>query len=328
MTDTMMSVRETPWMGQGVVLEKNPNTIDEAIKSAGLDWEVRQRPIFIPDRDLLPDESEEFEVVPVEGYYANVREDTGAALGVVTSRYKTVPNREAFSFLSSIFGTEMAFETAGSLMGGRRVWVLMKIPSWIEVGGDRVEQYALVSNSHDGKSSVLLAVTPVRVICMNMLTAAVARAQRTYSIRHLGNPSLKIAEARHAMEVTTNYYEQFKEFDDKLALTKVSDKRAKRLTEALLPMPEDLGERAARNREEAREGVLHLFKHGTVVDGMSTVPQNAPDTLWAWYNGATEFADWYRSERKKGGRFQRAIDDPDSLKHRAWEIAVEAAGIK
>ena len=93
------------------------------------------------------------ETKALEGYFVNLRADTMEPLGVVTERYTPVQNREAFSFLASIFGSEMHFETAGSLMGGRRVWVMMRLPEFIEVGGDPIGPYSFISNSHDGKSS-------------------------------------------------------------------------------------------------------------------------------------------------------------------------------
>jgi hypothetical protein len=40
----------------------------------------------------------------------------------------------------------------------------------------------------------------------------------------------------------------------------------------------------------------------------------SPGSWWALYNAAIEFADWVRPERKKDGRFQRSIDDPDGFK--------------
>jgi phage/plasmid-like protein (TIGR03299 family) len=332
--DSMFSVREKPWHGLGVILKKHPKNIDQAVKAAGLDWQVVQRPVYaLVDGD--PESGKNLVVDPVEGYFVNIRQDTNQPLGIVTSRYQPVQNQEAFSFLGNLFGSEMHFETAGSLMNGRRVWVLMKLPNWVEVGGDAVAAYAFISNSHDGKSSVLLSCTPVRIVCENTLTAAVRiakAAQRTYTIRHLGNMSQKISEARQALEVTVNYYEQFKALGDKLALAKLSEKRARSLTERLLPIEEGMGDRAAANREEARDTIIRLFKEGTIVkadDGteLSTVPENAPKTVWAFYNAATEYADWYRGERKEGGRFQRAIDDPDGFKNNAWTASLEAAGV-
>lgn len=318
--DTMFSVRETPWHGLGAVLKKHPKTVEQAVKLAGLDWTVTQEPVYIKDGRKS---------IEVPGYFVNFREDTREPLGIVTSRYQPVQNIDAFSFLGSIFGSEMHFETAGSLMNGRRVWVLMKLPSWVEVGGDQIGQYAFVSNSHDGKSSVLVALTPIRIVCQNTEGAAVrlakgANAQRTYQLRHTGNMSMKIAEARNVMQVTINYYEQFKEVGDRLALAKVGSKKAESFVKALLPTDQGMKERAARNRQEARDAVLSIFK------GESPHPEtvgNAPGTMWCLYNAAVEYADWYRGERKEGGRFQRALDDPDGFKKNAWELALAGANL-
>lgn len=324
--DSMFSVREMPWHGLGVVLDKAPKTIEEAIVAAGLDWEVKQAPVAavlekFDDGSMTVDE--------LAGYMANIRSDTGKALGIVTKRYQPVQNITAFSFLAGIFGSEMHFETAGSLMNGRRVWVLMKIPSWIEIGGDPIGQYSFISNSHDGKSSVLAAVTPVRIVCANTEAAALRlakgqHAQRTYTLRHLGDMTQKIAEARNVMQVTTRYYESFKGIGDKLALVKVSDKRAKTYIEKLLPIEDGMGDRAAKNRGEARDTVFRILKGES--EGGDT-RGNAPGTAWTFYNSAVEYADWYRGEKKAGGRFQRALDDPDGFKAHAWELSLDMAGM-
>ena len=50
----------------------------------------------------------------------------------------------------------MHFETAGSLHGGRRVWVLAQLPEHIEVGGDPVRPYVLLMNSQRMASHCLL----------------------------------------------------------------------------------------------------------------------------------------------------------------------------
>jgi phage/plasmid-like protein (TIGR03299 family) len=322
----MFSVREMPWHGLGVVLDKAPKTIEEAITAAGLDWTVEQRPVAAVLEEY---DDGSMTVDKLDTYLANIRSDTGKALGIVTGRYQPVQNLQAFSFLAGIFGSEMHFETAGSLMNGRRVWVLMKIPSWIEIGGDPIGQYAFISNSHDGKSSVLAAVTPIRIVCKNTEGAALrlakgVNAQRTYTLRHLGDMDAKIADARNVMKVTTRYYEAFKGIGDKLALVKISDKRAKANIEKLLPVQEGMGDRAAKNRQEARDTVMRILK-GEAEGGDTR--GGAPGTVWTFYNAAVEYADWYRGEKKAGGRFQRALDDPDGFKAKAWELSLDMAGM-
>lgn len=334
--ESMFSVREVPWHGLGAVLKKHPKSIDDALEKSGLDWDVVQRPIYVG----TDDKGEVYRVEDENGdpkFLANMRTDTGDVLGIVTDRYTPVQNREAFSFLANLFGTEMMFETAGSLMEGRRVWVMMKLPDWVEVGGDPIGQYAFISNSHDGKSSVLCSLTPIRIVCMNTLGAAIRlakgqNASRSYTIRHLGNMSNKIAEARNVLDVTVNYYEQFKVVGDRLALAPVSEKRAKTMLEQMFPIDDSMKERAARNREEAREAVMSLFLTGQgpveKIRTGDTRPQNALGTAWAFYNAATEYADYGRDERKEGGRFQRGLDDPDGLKNLTWGLVLDTVGEK
>ena len=57
---------------------------------------------------------------------------------------------EGFRFLDELIGSQLHFETAGSLWGGRRVWVLARLPEWVEVGGNRAGTYVYVANGHDG----------------------------------------------------------------------------------------------------------------------------------------------------------------------------------
>ena len=47
-SDTMFSVRETPWHGLGAVLEEPPATVAEAIEASGLGWSVAKESSDLP----------------------------------------------------------------------------------------------------------------------------------------------------------------------------------------------------------------------------------------------------------------------------------------
>lgn len=66
--------------------------------------------------------------IPVPGFKANLREKDSHVLGVVTDRYKVVQNEDAFAFTDSLLGEGITYETAGSLRGGRRTWLLARLP--------------------------------------------------------------------------------------------------------------------------------------------------------------------------------------------------------
>ena len=322
-------VRDHVYEDQGKRLPSGISSVEEAVIRSGLGWRVEQRPIWIPGdgsgssgdwlRPLVDEDGE----MP---FLANVRSDNNLPLGVVTPRYTTVQNLDAFSFLDSIFGSELFFESAGELMGGRRVWMLLRIPDPLFVGGDAIWQYVFVSNSHDGKSSVVAAMTPERVLCANMLTAEVNRARsfdasRVYTLRHLGDMKAKLAAAAGTMETATSYYKDFKRIGDRMAMRNAGSVTFDAYMRDILPLT-GLGDRARRNRQESWKDIAAIFNGGSGTQG------NSPRTVWAMYNAAIEWADWHRDERKDGGRFQRALDDPGGFKNLAWEQALRRAMLR
>jgi phage/plasmid-like protein (TIGR03299 family) len=146
--DSMFSVRQVPWHGLGAVLDRPPATIADAIELSGLGWQVKREPIAVDRGDAATaDDWWEPRCEEIPGYYATVRQDTRQVLGIVGERYRIVQNHEAFQFVDQLIGSAMHFETAGSLHGGRQVWVLATLPDHIEVGGDPVRSYVLLMNS-------------------------------------------------------------------------------------------------------------------------------------------------------------------------------------
>jgi hypothetical protein len=157
----MFYVDQEPWHGLGTKL-KAPPTSTEAIKAAGLDWRVAKAPLYVAGGTRLHE---------VKDRFALIRE--------TPSPPRTV------SFLASILGEGAAtYETAGALGKGERVWILARLSGDFNVaGGDVIRRYLLLSNSHDGTSSLQVKITPVRVVCNNTLTLALSQGG-TLRVRH------------------------------------------------------------------------------------------------------------------------------------------------
>lgn len=177
--ETMFSVREKPWHGLGTIVMEAPASA-EALRLAGLDWEVVQEPIYTDSNEKI------------EGYRVNVRDSDRKVLGVVSDRYKVVQNVDAFSFTDELLGKGVRYETAGSLQEGKKVWLLARIPREYIIAGERISPYLVFSNTHDGSGSVKVAITPVRVVCNNTLNLALDTAKRSFSMMHTGNVQDKI----------------------------------------------------------------------------------------------------------------------------------------
>ncbi|HTX08585.1 MAG TPA: DUF932 domain-containing protein [Solirubrobacteraceae bacterium] len=313
--DSMFSVREEPWHGLGVVLERPPATIAEAIELSGLAWRVEREPIAVDRGDAATvDDWWEPRCEEISGYWANVRQDTRQVLGIVGDRYRIVQNVEAFQFVDQLIGSAMHFETAGSLHDGRKVWVLARLPQHIEIGGDPVRCYVLLMNSHDGSTAVVAASTPVRVVCQNTLNWGLERAHQRYSIRHTDKIREHVHQARQVLEISVDYYEQFKHTGDQLASQRISEAQLRRVLDELYPAgTEDVAsDRTRRSREQTKQRITELFLQGDTQG-------NAPGSKWAAVNAIIEHVDWIRPLNAGSQRFARVIDD-GTRKTRALEL--------
>ena len=184
--ESMFYVRKVPWHGLGTMVMEAP-TSEAALRLAGLDWNVIQRPIVTEDG------------IPIPGFKANLREMDEKVLGVVTDRYKVVQNTDAFSFTDSLVGEGVKYETAGSLQGGRRTWLLAKLPQRYIISGDEITPYLVFMNSHDGSGSIKVAMTPVRIVCENTLNLALSTARRYWATNHTGDIQGKINDAKYTL---------------------------------------------------------------------------------------------------------------------------------
>ena len=133
---------------------------------AGLDrWNVVAVPVGAQGLDGTWQE--------VAGRKAIMRGMDGQVFGIVTDAYEVIQNEEAGSFLEALVGEGLAmFHTAGSLFGGRRVFVCCKLPDSLEIGPDKVDKYLVAIWGHDGTMAFHVKWTPIRVVCWNTASAA------------------------------------------------------------------------------------------------------------------------------------------------------------
>ncbi|HWS96550.1 MAG TPA: DUF932 domain-containing protein, partial [Candidatus Methylomirabilis sp.] len=114
--------------GLGVPIP-NRATAEEMLYAARLNWDVNKVPI--------PNVGASAEKKPRRYHLVRMPladSEPEVPLGVVSSRYRPLQNFEAFRFFDPVIGAEKAaFETAGSLGNGERVWVLAKAPGELRV---------------------------------------------------------------------------------------------------------------------------------------------------------------------------------------------------
>lgn len=301
---------EVPWHGLGTVVA-GQLIAKQAIKAAKLDWEVFSEPIITQVGQQ-----------PVEGFMATVRKDSKYPLGIVKNRYEIVQNSEAFEFFDNVVGAGQAvYDTAGALYGGRRIWIMAKLPKSLFIDGrekDEIERRVLLYTSHDGSVSLSMQVVATRVVCWNTLSAALSGAQNCVKIRHTKNATNKIEEAQHALKIVHAYYDKLDEVLNVLNKQEMNDKDMGRFTKVLLPTVDD--KEASKRIQNMRDDLVVLFGKGK---------GNLGQSRWDALNAVTEFVDHQRSTRggkKEGAAETRFISSQFGsgaiLKNRAFDLLV------
>lgn len=269
--ESMFSAREVPWHGLGTVTD-DVLTAEEAIIAAELDWIVELRPTFFVGNAG--------QTVQVKDRYAVVRDRDEKALGVVGSAYTPFQNVEAFRFMDNLVDSgEAKFETAGSLKGGKQVFVTMKVPQGINYAGEQVDLYLFLRTSHDGTKAVSVHVTPVRVVCMNTTIMALAAAKQSWAAAHTTTLEGRVAEARDTLQLTFEYRDAFADEMKRLMGTKMVKADARSLFTKVFP--------DRPSRDEKVERVMHRLENSPTVEGHR-------DNAWGVFNALTEELDWGR----------------------------------
>ncbi len=305
--ETMFSVRERPWHGLGQIVTEAP-TSGDALRLAGLDWEVRQRSIYTS-------------IGKVEGYKANVRDTDGQVLGVVTDRYKVVQNTEAFAFTDELLGHGVRYETAGSLQNGRKVWLLARLPSEFMIAGERISPYLVFSNTHDGSGAVRVAVTPIRVCCNNTLNLALQTAPRSFSMVHTGDIRGKIQEARQTLTMADQYMERLGVELERLRRQEMTEGQVRGYIERLLPIGEDAGQMTARNVRKLRDDMMARYLDAP---DLKDLGDNAYRFINAVSDHATHADPIRRTKNYKENLFMKTYEGNPMI-DRAYQMMRDAA---
>jgi phage/plasmid-like protein (TIGR03299 family) len=300
--ETMFSGRGiTPWHKLGTIVEGTPTSAD-AIRLAGLDWSVEKHKVFarIPT-GTKPDGTPTGVFAPAANTYATVRMTDRKVLGIVTARYEVVQNHDLFATLDTLVQDGVAtYETAGSLDGGARVWMLMHAPDF-DIAGDRLRPYFMASASHDGSGAIYIRNVTTRVVCANTLAAAMHETvSRGVTIRHTASAQSRLDDAAKVLGMVRKTQAAFVSTADQLLAQPFSRANFERLVAAVMPPPDPSSplttDRMAKSWQNKFEEVMRAYSR--------TDLENVRSTAWGAFNAIADYEQ--HDLRAKGGPLERA----------------------
>lgn len=296
---SFFSHRQPAWHRLGTITD-HALTLDEALVAGGLDWEVSKSDTPV-STSVITDLGVDF--VSVEGKYITYRNHPRLGrqgLGVVGKQYQVVQNREIGELVEHIADESGGiWETAGSLFDGKRVFMSIKLPGTMLIGGkDKTDMYLVVASSHDGTLSVTAITTAVRVVCNNTFSMAVGGAEAKYVFRHSGDAGFKVQEAREALELTFKYQGEFEAEMERLLNRPMGQGEFDAFTLRLLP-DEQPTKLALARAQRARADLRGLWESPTQDFGRFTA--------YGALNTVTEYDQWVKAVKGKDNNIARAV---------------------
>ena len=330
-TDTVISVRDAGWHGLAQVLDDH--VTPETARQMAFDWEPVTMPLYRAVPVVGDDGSLSTTYEEVPGIKGVERSDNGEFFGSVGEDYVHATNKEMTEIAESIEGissNEVKVETAGSLKGGRKVWMLLSLAEPLEVKGDPhglTKPFFALQNNHDGYGSFRGQALFTRIICDNTAQAAdleARAANHEFTFRHTAGLKDRIEEAKKAVAMWRESVKNWQLLMDELVSLKVNEDQKQAFMDQFIPMPVSTATVSARvltNIDNAR-GEFNAIMNGITSEGVD-------DTAYGLVQAAIEFNQHVRGTRgknalaKQESKFKRAYLDRDRQLALAIDLARE-----
>jgi phage/plasmid-like protein (TIGR03299 family) len=295
---------ETPWHRLGVKLE-HAFDAKTALKQGGLDFTVEKTPIVCADAPK----------VPIPDRFALRRKDTKDVLGIVTSFYQPLQNREAFAFFDGCFGKDKArYEVAGALGKGERIWLLAQVKGLLKiVGDDVIEKWLLLTNGHDTNEAVRCRFTGIRVVCQNTLNAALRGTQSEVRVQHIGDVKGKLEIAGKLLTQAGIYFNDIQSTFRGFVKKGMKESAIRGYTLRVMAGDDVKEEDLSPLGVKAIDRIMDLN-----VTGAGQDLRGVRGTLWGAYNSITQYVDHDRTKKS----LNYLVDGRGAeIKQRAFTVA-------
>lgn len=227
--------------------------------------------------------------------------------GIVGNDYMLITPQDVCSIYDEQVGKPV--ETIGALGNGEVFFLSTTLPT-LDVKGDELENYLIMSNPMTGLMSAELRVAPVRVVCQNTLTASDQMATQRLRITHDKHAKARLAEwLRETYEFAETSSRVLRDLFEEMTKVRMKDAEARKLFAACYPHPTkprmdatkvvmdqrlNWWQEGIQLMDRRREGAKMLFEGmGT---GMDTPA--AKGTLWGAYNAVVETEDYRRGRNE------------------------------
>lgn len=207
-------------------METKNQKVNEILTAHGLDFTIEKAPMF-----ALNAKNEKVE----SSYFGLINSKTQEVLYTCKKGYTPSQNHEVVELVlkgMENFGSELSVSNAGSLNGGRKIFLQLAIEGKSKVANDTIERFVTILDSNDGSTGLGLLIGDTTMSCQNKFFKFYKKSQN--KMRH----SITLEEKMKAIPslIEEALSESLKQiiFYNKLANTEITKKLADEIVKHVL----------------------------------------------------------------------------------------------
>lgn len=188
------------------------NKVQEILKANGLDFRIEKLPLTADKRETI--DGMPFIKRINTPYFGLLNTKSGEIINTVKQGYTVSQNDEIVELvLRGIepFADEISVTKAGSINGGRKIYLQLQIHGESKVGDDIIKRNITIIDSNDGSTGLSVGVGDLTMSCMNQFyrfyKSGISKMRHTASIeaRILEIPLLIQNALKESMEMMEQY---------------------------------------------------------------------------------------------------------------------------
>ena len=281
----------------------------EILKDNDLDFEILKMPTAIVkgsyqlDGDLNMTLGDDAKLV-MSPYFNLVNGKSNEILHTVKGGYRVSQNDEVVEkVLRGIepFGDKLSVNKAGSLNGGRRVYIQLAIEGDAHINGDTIKRYVTIIDSNDGSTGLSVGVGNMTMSCTNQFFQFYKGGQR---FKHTASIDEQIKKLPSMIELSLGdsmkQIELFKRFES----SKCSRDLAHGLVRELLGVDRKMSQAELGEASTRKINSMHEL-YAQIETEMNSKGAN----LWGLFSGATRWTTHHKScPSKENGRIDSLMN--------------------
>jgi hypothetical protein len=270
---------------QDLMLDQRVKTI---LNENGLDFSIEKLPLVaeLVTNDGFNDETSHIKT----DYYGLMNSKTGEVIHTVKKGYQVSQNDEIVKL--ALQGAEQFPELdvarGGSINGGRRTFLQLKISGKTWIGNDEIERYLTIIDSNNGSAALSVGIGNVTMSCMNQFWSFHKSAQMKF--KHSYSLEEKIAELPQLIENALSREMRLVEIYKTFESTEVSRELAHGLVKELTGINKIILTDGSIEQGLIVEPTTHrLNKMNKVYDNITKEMNQKGNNLWGLFSGITSW---------------------------------------